>query len=295
MDLAFISLILFSWADVKGSTTVGTDDRDSPDDSQTALALDANVAIPLSRIIGARSPFVGPQTQLIVGGMGGGFVGSGWDARLDLDSFINGFDTRISGELNGFGGGYAGIRQPIWRATPEARAVLAEVLAEFEIRGGGGAVGSDIQGTTQFGGGNDIRFSEDETLGFVFGEASIIFRRETASGAGVFGKFGVGVMDIEDTSFNVKAPFGDARIDIENDASVFISFEAGLRFHSDRRLKRDIRHVATRSDGLRLYAFKYLWDDTTYVGVMAQDLLRNHGPMYDLANHSDAGIEEPAH
>lgn len=52
MDLAFVSLILFSWADVKGSTTVGTDDRDSPDDSQTALALDANVAIPLSRITG---------------------------------------------------------------------------------------------------------------------------------------------------------------------------------------------------------------------------------------------------
>jgi hypothetical protein len=40
-------------------------------------------------------------------------------------------------------------------------------------------------------------------------------------------------------------------------------------------LKRDIRHVATRRDGLRLYAFKYLWGDETYVGVMAQDLLRN--------------------
>lgn len=44
---------------------------------------------------------------------------------------------------------------------------------------------------------------------------------------------------------------------------------------SDARLKRDIHHVATREDGLRVYAFKYLWDDAVRVGVMAQDLLRN--------------------
>lgn len=42
---------------------------------------------------------------------------------------------------------------------------------------------------------------------------------------------------------------------------------------SDIRLKRDIKHVATRADGLKLYSFRYLWDDTAYVGVMAQDLL----------------------
>ena len=44
---------------------------------------------------------------------------------------------------------------------------------------------------------------------------------------------------------------------------------------SDARLKRDIEHVATREDGLRVYAFRYLWDDAVHVGVMAQDLLRN--------------------
>ena len=42
---------------------------------------------------------------------------------------------------------------------------------------------------------------------------------------------------------------------------------------SDRRMKRDVRHIATLSDGIRLYAFRYLWSDTMYVGVMAQDLL----------------------
>ncbi len=44
---------------------------------------------------------------------------------------------------------------------------------------------------------------------------------------------------------------------------------------SDARLKRDIHHLATREDGLRVYSFKYLWDEAVHVGVMAQDLLRN--------------------
>ena len=49
----------------------------------------------------------------------------------------------------------------------------------------------------------------------------------------------------------------------------------GLEPEFDARLKRDISQIATRSDGLPVYAFKYLWDDQVYVGVMAQDLLRN--------------------
>jgi hypothetical protein len=44
---------------------------------------------------------------------------------------------------------------------------------------------------------------------------------------------------------------------------------------SDRRLKRDVRLLLTLPNGVKLYAFRYLWSDTTYVGVMAQDLLRN--------------------
>lgn len=42
---------------------------------------------------------------------------------------------------------------------------------------------------------------------------------------------------------------------------------------SDRRLKRDVTHLATLHDGIKLYSFRYLWSDTVYVGVMAQDLL----------------------
>lgn len=43
---------------------------------------------------------------------------------------------------------------------------------------------------------------------------------------------------------------------------------------SDRRLKRDIRPIATLQNGLQLYSYRYIWDDVFYVGVMAQDLLK---------------------
>ena len=44
---------------------------------------------------------------------------------------------------------------------------------------------------------------------------------------------------------------------------------------SDSRLKRQIHRLAILANGLQIYSFKYLWSDKTYVGVMAQDLLKN--------------------
>lgn len=46
---------------------------------------------------------------------------------------------------------------------------------------------------------------------------------------------------------------------------------AGLA--SDRRLKTGIRQVGTLENGVKVYAFKFIWDDTVRVGVIAQDLL----------------------
>ena len=43
---------------------------------------------------------------------------------------------------------------------------------------------------------------------------------------------------------------------------------------SDRRIKRDIIRVGTAENGLPIYQFKYLWSDTVYEGVMAQDVLK---------------------
>jgi outer membrane immunogenic protein len=41
---------------------------------------------------------------------------------------------------------------------------------------------------------------------------------------------------------------------------------------SDMRLKRDIALVGYLDNGLGLYRYRYLWDDTIYVGVMAQEV-----------------------
>jgi len=41
---------------------------------------------------------------------------------------------------------------------------------------------------------------------------------------------------------------------------------------SDARLKRDITLVGRRADGLGIYSYRYLWSDTVYVGVMAQEV-----------------------
>jgi opacity protein-like surface antigen len=41
---------------------------------------------------------------------------------------------------------------------------------------------------------------------------------------------------------------------------------------SDIRLKRDITPLGRLDDGLELYSFRYLWSDTVYVGVMAQEV-----------------------
>jgi hypothetical protein len=42
---------------------------------------------------------------------------------------------------------------------------------------------------------------------------------------------------------------------------------------SDRRLKRDIEQVGTHESGIGIFRFRYLWSDTLYIGVMAQDVL----------------------
>jgi outer membrane immunogenic protein len=50
------------------------------------------------------------------------------------------------------------------------------------------------------------------------------------------------------------------------------SYSDGLLPASDIRLKRDIMLVGRRDDGLGIYSYRYLWSDTVYVGVMAQEV-----------------------
>ena len=61
----------------------------------------------------------------------------------------------------------------------------------------------------------------------------------------------------------------------------------GKLFSSDRRLKRAIKYIKTLDNGIRIYSFKYLWSNQTFVGVMAQDLI---GTEFESALHKHFGF-----
>ena len=42
---------------------------------------------------------------------------------------------------------------------------------------------------------------------------------------------------------------------------------------SDCRLKRDVVLLARLDNGIGIYRYRYLWSDTVYVGVIAQEVL----------------------
>jgi hypothetical protein len=44
--------------------------------------------------------------------------------------------------------------------------------------------------------------------------------------------------------------------------------------YSDERLTRDVQEVASLDSGIKLYRFRYRWNATEYVGVMAQDIAK---------------------
>ena len=48
--------------------------------------------------------------------------------------------------------------------------------------------------------------------------------------------------------------------------------QGGCSSQSDIRLKRDITQVGELDVGINLYRYRYLWSDTIYVGVMAQEV-----------------------
>ena len=54
------------------------------------------------------------------------------------------------------------------------------------------------------------------------------------------------------------------------------NYSSLLTGFSDVRLKRDITLVGRLDDGLGLYQYRYLWSDTVYVGVMAQEVALIH-------------------
>lgn len=83
-----------------------------------------------------------------------------------------------------------------------------------------------------------------------------------------------------------------------NDTDASYSY-APVLAASDVRLKRDIVLVGRLDDGLGLYRFRYLWSDTDYVGVMAQEvalrypdaIVRNTSDGYLRVDYSRLGLK----
>jgi len=76
------------------------------------------------------------------------------------------------------------------------------------------------------------------------------------------------------------APWGGAYAGIQGGGawgnSASANYAGSVAVPSDVRLKRDVTLVGRRSDGLGVYAYKYLWSDTVYVGVLAQEVALIH-------------------
>ncbi len=53
----------------------------------------------------------------------------------------------------------------------------------------------------------------------------------------------------------------------------FVPGAGCLHTFSDIRLKRDIGFITRLDSGIAIYRYRYLWSDTVYVGVMAQEVL----------------------
>ena len=65
--------------------------------------------------------------------------------------------------------------------------------------------------------------------------------------------------------------------------------DGGVVAVSDMRLKQDIRPLGVLENGVAIYAFRYLWDERTHVGVMAQDLIR-HAAHRDAVYRAEDGF-----
>jgi hypothetical protein len=81
-----------------------------------------------------------------------------------------------------------------------------------------------------------------------------------------------------DTNKRYKKPNGTSPstcVFVGSGGGSWFDSECTIGLPSDKRLKRSIHLLARLHNGIKIYAFKYLWSDVVYVGVMAQDLLKN--------------------
>ena len=68
-----------------------------------------------------------------------------------------------------------------------------------------------------------------------------------------------------------------AGAEVDDEATIKARAQAGTGpasgYASDRRIKTEITELGKLDNGIKIYAFKFLWEDKVRVGVIAQDLL----------------------
>ncbi len=149
-----------------------------------------------------------------------------------------------------------------WFVTPD---FSVNALVGYTSADEGGSTGN----FTSYGVSGEYRFANNPT------SISLGWRRTEGEGDhsdtwSIGLTFDLGTGSLQDRT--VKGPsWNGARSVYDNwDRTIGLVFGP-----SDRRLKRDIALLATMANGMKLYAFRYNWSDTIYVGLMAQDLLVN--------------------
>ena len=71
----------------------------------------------------------------------------------------------------------------------------------------------------------------------------------------------------------IVASFAMSGLTVERAAAQTNSTSSQPLTRSDRRLKKDVMRVAVHPAGFGICRFKYLWSDTQYLGVIAQEVL----------------------
>jgi hypothetical protein len=111
---------------------------------------------------------------------------------------------------------------------------------------------------------NETRYDEN-LIRFTAGQR-VSENRVTAGVRLYFGPNSLLANDRSGTTLDILDPLGAST------SPVMFGQSQNFLAVSDVRLKRDIRMVGRLENGLGLYRYRYLWSDTEYVGVMAQEV-----------------------
>ena len=78
--------------------------------------------------------------------------------------------------------------------------------------------------------------------------------------------------EISDVGLGTFSASDKEKVETSRRGLKFAAGGCGCGQASDIRLKRDITQVGEVDSGINLYRYRYLWSDTIYVGVMAQEV-----------------------